>query len=448
MKNRREKIAVIGSGVSGLSASWLLSKSCDVTLFEADNRLGGHSNTVDVATPEGTVPVDTGFIVYNEATYPNLTALFRHLDVPTELSSMTFSVSFGGGAYEYSGTRASGLFAQRSNFFNAAHWKMIADIVRFFRTAASSISEREDTCTLDELLKNGDYSRAFIERHIVPMGACIWSSPEADVLKMPARAFVEFFENHGLLKISNRPKWRTVSGGSRAYVRQILNDTPAEVRMNTAVTSVHRGRDSIQVKTAGCEAELFDHIVFACHCDDALFLLDDPSHSERALLGAIDYAPNAAVLHTDRSMMPKRRSAWASWNYLHKGSGTGAGPSLTYWMNALQNLRTDKNIFVTLNPARPIGRSNLIGKFAYRHPVFDAGALRAQKNLWSLQGEKNTWFCGAWFGAGFHEDGLQAGLAVAEQIAGVPRPWSLDNPSSRIPVTKPAKEGGLLEAAE
>ncbi|MGI9371985.1 MAG: NAD(P)/FAD-dependent oxidoreductase [Hyphomicrobiales bacterium] len=433
---KRKNVAVIGSGIAGLSAGWLLSKTADVTLYEADDRLGGHANTVDIITPEGQCPVDTGFIVYNEATYPNLTNMFDHLGVETQSSTMTFAASFDDGAYEYSGTRASGLFAQKANILNTEHWRMIMDIARFFREGPGLTRDRDENYTLRALLKDGGFSQSFIKRHILPMGACIWSNSLSDVLDMSARAFVNFFENHGLLKITNRPQWRTVAGGSRAYIEKLTADWDAKVRLGTPVTAVRRSKSGVEVSTRHGDTAHFDDVVFACHSDQALALLADPTPRECALVGAIRYSPNKAVLHTDKNLMPKRQAAWASWNYLETSqTEQGSGVSLTYWMNALQNLPTKMDVFVSLNPARAVRDEHILQEFNYAHPVLNAHALRAQKELWALQGQNNTWFCGAWFGSGFHEDGLQAGLAVAEDLGGWQRPWKVENPSSRIHVT-------------
>ncbi len=444
----RQSVAVIGSGISGLSAAWLLSRSQDVTLFEASSKPGGHANTVEITTPEAICPVDTGFIVYNEVTYPNLTALFRYLGVTAQPSSMTFSASFDNGSYEYSASRATGLFAQKANLLNHTHWLMIADIVRFFRNSPADVADRDDSYTLAQLLDDGGYSGAFTAKHIVPMGACIWSMPLCNVLEMPARTFVDFFENHGLLQISKRPPWRTVNGGSQEYVRAILEDSKLELHLNKPIERLRRSSHGVRITSRTGEEFDFNHAVLACHSDQALALLDDPDEDERKLLGAIRYAPNRAVLHTDPALMPKRRNAWASWNYLQNGQQSEGNLALTYWMNALQNLPTETDVFVTLNPPTDISPDKVIDTFSYTHPIFDQNALRAQKQIWRLQGQRKTWYCGAWCGSGFHEDGLQAGLAVAEQLGGISRPWQIDNPSSRIFIDQEQKPGRHVEAAE
>jgi uncharacterized protein len=418
-------IAVVGSGISGLSAAWLLSKRHKVTVFEQDSRVGGHSNTAVMELPGGPVPVDTGFIVYNPPAYPNLVALFGHLGVPDEASDMSLAVSLDGGTYEYSGAGLGGFLGQPANAFKPDHWRMAAGIARFFREAKAGPARTDES--LGQFLARRRYSKAFIDRHLLPMAGAIWSSHPQDMLAYPAEAFFRFFVNHGLLQFSGRPKWRTVAGGSREYVKRLAADGRFDVRLDTPVKSIARRNGRIDI--AG---EAFDHAVIAAHSDQALRMLADPSADERELLGAIPYAPNRAVLHRDPSFMPKRRRLWSSWNVT---GSHGGRITLTYWMNRLQKLATDEQIFVTLNPPRE--PANIHGAYDYAHPAFSGRALAAQKRLWTLQGERNTWFCGAWFGAGFHEDGLQAGLAVAEQLGGVERPWKLPDPSGRIHVQMP-----------
>ena len=423
-------VAVVGSGISGLAAAWLLSQRHNVTLFEADDRIGGHSHTVDA----GPVPVDTGFIIFNEQTYPNLTALFRHLEVPTKLASMTLGISIGDGRLEYSGTNLRGLFAQWRNLVRPRFWSMLRDLVRFYRDAAGDVADLGDM-SLGDYLDSRGYGQAFRDDHLYPMAAAIWSTPAVDMPHYPAAVFIRFWENHGLLKLSDRPPWRTVDGGSRVYVDRLIAGFADRIRTGQPVSSIRRLPDGVEVSTPGGPVERFDHVVIATHADQALRLLADPDPQERTILGAFKYQPNDTILHTDPALMPKRRRVWSSWNYL---TGTANGTStlsVTYWMNPLQSLESERPLFVSLNPIRQPDPALVIRRDLYEHPVFDAGTNLAQGALWSLQGVRNSWFCGAYFGAGFHEDGLQAGLAVAEQLGGVRRPWTVPAESGRIQIT-------------
>jgi predicted NAD/FAD-binding protein len=424
-------IAIVGSGIAGLSAAWLLSGAHDVTVFEADGRTGGHSNTVDA----GGTPVDTGFIVYNEATYPNLTALFAHLKVATVATEMSFAVSARGGRLEYSGSDLGGLFAQRSNLLRPRFWSMVRDLLRFYREAPQDLATLGDE-TLGAYLDRKRYGAAFRDDHLYPMAAAIWSTPVTAIGDYPVASFIRFCENHGLLKINDRPLWRTVIGGSRRYVERLTAGFADRIETGVAVVRVQRLADAVELHLADGNVRRFDDVVLACHADDALRLLGDADAAETAILGAFGYRRNEAVLHSDPRLMPVRRRVWSAWNYLSEG-GTDSRLSVTYWMNPLQHLPADKPLFVTLNPLQPPDPALVIRREIYSHPVFDAAAGAAQPLLWSLQGRRRTWFCGAYFGAGFHEDGLQAGLAVAEQLGGVRRPWTVADPSGRIHVGAP-----------
>ncbi|GAA0788680.1 NAD(P)/FAD-dependent oxidoreductase [Marinobacterium sediminicola] len=433
------KIAVIGSGISGLSAAWLLNKQHQVTLFEKDDRPGGHSNTVNVSTPHGEMAVDTGFIVYNPVNYPNLVEFFHALGVPSQKTDMSFGVSINQGQIEYSGCGLGGLFAQKLNLFRFGHWQMITDLLRFYREAPSLITAPEvQTQTLGEMLASRGYGQAFIHRHLIPMGAAIWSTPADQMLDYPAVTFLRFCQNHGLVQLKDRPQWRTVTGGSREYVNRICSELGDGVRLNSRIHKIHRNKGKVIVEFLHGGSETFDHVVLACHADQALGLLAEPTAEEQRLLSAFPYQRNRALLHTDERLMPRRRAAWASWNYLTDSRGTsGQHPdaiSVTYWMNNLQHLPHEHPVFVTLNPLEEPADGKILRSFLYDHPVFSLESIAAQKEIWSLQGRQNTWFCGAYFGYGFHEDGLQAGLAVAEQLGGQQRPWTLDEPSSRIHV--------------
>lgn len=434
-------IAVIGSGISGLSAAWLLSARHKVSLFEATPRLGGHSNTIDVV---GT-PVDTGFIVYNEVTYPNLTALFDHVGVRTKPSEMSFAVSLDGGRLEYSGTGLGGLLAQPANLARPRFWSMLRELLRFYREAPCDISLLGEV-TLAEYLDAKGYGAAFREDHLYPMAAAIWSTPAVEVGNYPAAAFIRFCENHGLLKLADRPLWRTVDGGSRTYVERLADRLTGEIFLGRGIRRIARRSGSVWLTDGEGDEQRFDHVVIATHADQALRMLADASREEIHLLGSFGYSRNEAVLHSDPRLMPRRRRAWSSWNYVAETRSETRRLSVTYWMNRLQSLPDDRPLFVTLNPAVDPEASTVRHREIYEHPAFDAAAMRAQQALWSLQGVRNTWFCGAYFGAGFHEDGLQSGLAVAEALGGVRRPWNVPDESSRIHLPVAARRDELMAA--
>lgn len=435
----RLDVAVIGSGISGLAAAWLLSSRHRVTLYEADTRAGGHSNTVEVPGPGGApLAVDTGFIVYNEAAYPNLTALFKHLGVATQATDMSFAVSLDQGQLEYSGSGLTGLFAQPSNLLRPRFWTMLRELVRFYREAPGDAAEF-GLLPLDSYLDLRGYSRALRDDHLYPMAAAIWSASPEQIGRYPIEAFVRFCENHQLLTLGAREPWRTVVGGSRNYVRRMIEAIGPGVRLGCAATAVQRDAEGAWVSSEGAEQpRRFDQVVLATHADQALRLLGQPSAEEQRLLGAFHYSRNLAVLHSDAGLMPRRRRVWSAWNY----AASRAEPdrlSVTYWMNALQHLPMSHPLFLTLNPTREPAPGSLLRTEVYEHPQFDTAALRAQRELWSLQGQQRTWFCGAYFGSGFHEDGLQSGLAVAEQLGGVRRPWQVANESGRIPLSAMAQ---------
>jgi predicted NAD/FAD-binding protein len=437
MATERKKIAVIGTGISGLSAAWLLAQRHDVTVYERAPRIGGHSCTVSVPLSEGVVHVDIGFIVYNEVTYPNLTALFNRLGVPTHTSDMSFAVSMEGGGLEYSGGSLGALFAQKRNLVRPRFWSMLKDLLRFYREAPQDISRLENSgITLGDYLSANGYGAAFRDDHLLPMAGAVWSAPASVLRNYPAAAFIRFCDNHGLLKIADRPVWRTVSGGSMTYVEKLAQSLIGRIRLGCEIASIRRTPDAVTIEERAGGADRFDHVVIASHADQALKLLADTTNEERRLLGAFRYSSNDIVLHTDASLMPKRRAAWSSWNYLGDAAAHDR-VSVTYWMNRLQNIACETPLFVTLNPARPPREGTVLRRETFEHPIFNPRAMSAQSQLWSLQGVRRTWFCGAYFGAGFHEDGLQVGLAVAEQLGGVRRPWNVDNESGRIVVSQP-----------
>jgi len=422
---------VIGAGIAGLSTALQLSRRFDVTVFEANDYAGGHSNTVDVAVDDLTHPVDTGFLVFNHRTYPELVRLFNALQVPTAPSDMSFSVSVGPHRFEWCGTSLAALFAQPSNAVSPRFWRMLRDILRFNRQA-TALATGEPAAAgpgarpLDEplgaFLAREGYSDAFRDGYLLPMAAAIWSCPMKTMLAFPLGSFVRFFHNHGLLQIDDRPQWHTVRGGSREYVRRILARLD-DVRLATPVRSVQRndgtGGDVLVGTDQGVHR--FDQVVLACHSDQALRLLADARDDERAVLGAIRYLPNRAWLHTDARLMPRRRSAWAAWNYLSDGGTDSPQVSVTYWLNRLQPLPFRTPVLVSLNPLREPDPSRTIASFDYEHPMFDGAASAAQQRLARIQGVRGTWFAGAWTGYGFHEDGLRSGLAVADAIGRLPR---------------------------
>lgn len=439
------KIAVVGTGISGMAAAWLLSSAHEVTVYERADRIGGHSNTVDARTPNGSVPVDTGFIVYNELTYPNLTSLFDHLNVPSEATEMSLGVSLRDGELEYAGENLATVFAQKRNVFSPRFWSMLRDLRRFYRDAPTDMRRLGSQATLGDYLKLAGYGDAFRDDHLLPMAAAIWSAPAAAMLDYPAAAFIRFQDNHGLLKLKDRPIWRTVKGGSRSYVSQLTKPYADRIRLNETILSINRHEEGVDVISSSSGTRRYDHIVLATHADQALAMLPDATRQERTLLAPFRYSRNLAVLHCDRRLMPRRREVWSSWNYIgtRQADNTNA-LTVSYWMNRLQNLGTDTPLFVTLNPAQPPHAGTIFHSEIYEHPLLDTAAMAAQTKLWTLQGHNRTWFCGAYFGAGFHEDGLQSALAVAEALGGVRRPWNVENESGRIHL----RAGRVTKASE
>jgi predicted NAD/FAD-binding protein len=426
-------IAVVGSGIAGLSAAWALSQRHRVTVYEAQDRLGGHTNTVSVPTPGGLLGIDTGFIVYNEKTYPNLTALFRHLGIATQPSDMSFAVSKDNGRFEYSGGTLGGLFAQPSNLLRARFWSMLRDLMRFYREAPADLALAEaEGLSLGRYLDTRRYGSAFRHDHLLPMASAIWSTPVEQIADYPAAGFLRFCTNHGLLQIRDRPLWRTVTGGSSTYLYHLMAGISGRVFKQRPIRRITRHADYVVLTDADGTAISHDHVVIATHAPQALRMLEDADAGERDRLGAFGSTANAAVLHTDRSFMPRRRAAWSAWNFVDAPEAEGAQPYLTYWMNRLQALPGAEDYFVTINPPRMPKDGTCLHCEDYAHPLFDARSLQAQRRLWDLQGRRRTWFCGAWFGAGFHEDALQAGLAVAEALGGVRRPWTVPDESGRI----------------
>ncbi len=421
------RIAIIGSGISGLGAAWALSQQHAVTLFEAQDRPGGHANTVHV-TQEGRVrPVDTGFLVYNAHNYPHLVRLFAELGVTTAQSDMSFAVSMDDGRLEYTGS-PRGLFLQKRNLLRPRFWRMVRDTLRFYKEAPTWLAQRtgddRDDPSIGAYLARNGYSRAFIDDHLVPMAAAIWSCPDREVLDFPAESLLRFLDNHGLLQVEGRPQWRTVAGGSRHYVRAITDPLGERLRLNSPVSAVRREASGVTVTSNGT-TERFDAVVLATHADQTLAILgDDATAREREVLGAFRYSQNHAWLHSDPGLMPRRRDGWASWNYLGRSGRSDdrtRDVSVTYWLNRLQNL-TPPDIFVSLNPHREPAPDKVLARMNYDHPILDGAACAAQDRIPEIQGGQNTWFCGSYLGYGFHEDGLESGLAVAAAL-GAPVPW-------------------------
>jgi len=417
-----KKIAVIGSGIAGNAAAWALSKTHDVTLYEKRQRTGGHSHTVTVDYDGKPIDVDTGFIVFNDHNYPLLTRLFDHLGVQTEKSNMSFGVSLDQGRFEWSGQGLLSIFAQRRNLFSPGFLFMLREIFQFNRICKEDLKTGA-LCdsSFDEYLKSRKFSQRLKEDYLVPMTAAIWSTPPKRMLEFPAESLVRFMDNHRLIhKKAERPKWRTVTGGSRQYVDQLLADFDGKLVTDSPVKSVQQVDAGVEITTADREIERFDEVVFATHSDQALALLDRPTAAQRTILGAIGFKPNKIYLHRDPALMPRRKRAWSAWNYIGTRNTDGERDlSVTYWMNRLQNIDERYPLFVSLNPDQPPAPETVFGVYDYDHPQFDKAAVDAQQRLGEIQGENNMWFCGAWTRYGFHEDGVASGLSVARSIGAI-----------------------------
>ncbi len=408
------KVAIVGTGIAGLGAAHHLHGHHDLTLYERDGRIGGHANTLTVDYDGTPVTVDTGFIVFNRRNYPLLVQLFNDLNVPVEDTDMSFGVSLRNGALEWCGDSLRTVFAQKRNAVSPRFWRMLLDIQKFFRQAPADLSSGAlKGRSMGDYLAALKVGETFRTCYLEPMGAAIWSMPKADIMGFPAESFIRFFDNHRLLG-HERPIWNTVTGGSRVYVDRLIAPFRDRIHVERGVRSITRQADGVEIVDESGQSETFDQVVLACHSDEALALLGDASADETRLLGAIRYAPNRAYLHKDPRLMPKRRAAWAAWSVLE--SDPRAPVSVSYWMNALQNLDARRPIFVTLNPAQPPRREHCFAELSYDHPQFDQGAIEAQEQLHRIQGVRNTWFAGAWCGYGFHEDGLRAGVTAAQGI--------------------------------
>lgn len=417
---KRQHVAVIGGGIAGLASAWLLAGKHDVTVYEAADYAGGHTNTVDLQLEGQSFAVDTGFLVFNERTYPNLIALFRQLGVPSCSTDMSFSVSLDQGRDEWAGSSLGTVFAQRRKMLSLPFYRMLADILRFNR-AAPQLLERaiSETLTLGELLQLEAYGHRFRDHYLVPMAAAIWSSPGKDILDFPAATFLRFCLNHGLLQISQRPRWFTVPGGARQYVEKLCLSI-SDLRLNSPVSRVSRDQHGVIITSPAGE-ERFDSVIFATHAPQTLAMLADASQEEREILSAVRYQPNTAVLHGDARLLPKRRKTWSAWNFLAEtGQPSQRAVCVSYLLNALQPLPIRQPVIVTLNPLRDPEASLEYARFVYEHPLFDSAAIAAQARLPLLQGKRNSWFAGAWTGYGFHEDGLKSALRVAADFVSLP----------------------------
>ena len=409
------RIAVIGAGVSGLVVAHLLHPAHDVTVFETNGYAGGHTNTIRVDTPNETHEVDTGFIVFNDRNYPNFERLLRRVGVAWQPSTMSFSVSDGVGDFEYSSGSPNGLFAKRAHLVTPWFHRMVADLARFNRAARELLDDHAPDVSLRAWLEHHRFSRTFIERLIVPQASAVWSAAPRQMWSFPARFLAEFFDNHGMLSVRGRPSWRTVRGGSARYVEALTRPFSHRLRLRTPVQEVTRHHDHVLVKPRGGEAERFDEVVLATHSDQALALLADASGRECEILGAIPYQPNEAVLHTDARMLPRRRRAWASWNY-HLLPEPKPASTVTYHMNRLQSLRAEREFCVTLNHSERIDPARVIRRISYAHPVYTEAGVRAQARVGEIDGRNRTHFCGAYWGWGFHEDGVVSALRVGERF--------------------------------
>lgn len=426
-----KKIAVVGSGIAGMASAWLLNQSYDVTLIDKNDYIGGHTNTVTVDDHQHDkqLNVDTGFIVYNEPNYPNLVGLFKQLDVDTRPTNMSFSASISESGLEYAGSDLNTLFAQRRNLLSPRFLKLVYDIVKFNREAKALLDDdsASSTLTIGEFLAAHKIGTAMQNDYLLPMAAAIWSCPPQQMQAFPAKSFAQFFNNHGLLNVKDRPQWRTVVGGSNAYVKKLMASFSGKTITNNGVMSIDRQAtelsNKVKLHLQNGEILEFDDVIIATHADEALRLLHQPTEDEKRYLSAFRYQNNKTYLHTDKAFMPKLASVWSCWNYLASKSGEQTSAvSVTYWMNELQGLTSNTDYFVSLNPITPISSQKVIKEINYMHPVFDNDAMFAQKQLAELQGKMNTWFAGSYFGYGFHEDALASAVAVAKQFD-VDIPW-------------------------
>jgi uncharacterized protein len=419
MRGQRVRIAIIGAGISGLAAAWLLHREHEVTVFEGDTRIGGHTATIDVSLDGERHAIDTGFIVFNDRTYPNFIRMLDELGVASRPSVMSFSVSSDREGIEYAGSNLDTLFAQRGNALRPAFWRMLRDILRFNREAARDLDygKLPAGLTLGDYLNEGGYSREFRDWYLIPMGAAIWSSGTRGMVDFPVEFFVRFFRNHGLLSVSDQPQWRTIVGGSRAYLQPLTRGFEQNIRCGDPVQRLRRDESGVEVSTRSGHNERFDQVVLGCHSDQALAMLADASTAEQQILGAIPYRGNEVILHTDERLLPRSRRAWAAWNYrLRDGQAATELPLLSYDMNILQGIESRHTFCVTLNDAGSIDPARILGRYNYSHPVFTLEGQQAQQRLQQINGVRRTWFCGAWCANGFHEDGVTSAVEVARAL--------------------------------
>lgn len=430
------RIAIVGTGISGLGAAYLLHPHHDITVYEKANRIGGHSRTVTVDYDGTPVPVDTGFIVFNPKNYPHLTALFRHLGVRVHASNMTFAATIRDGWLEWGAKNANAVFGQRRNMFRPHFALLVRDVMKF-NAQAENVVARHPHLTLDGLIARLGLGEWFRRYYLLPMSAAIWSCPPTEMLAFPARTLVRFFANHHLLSVSGQPQWYTVTGGSQCYVEPLARGFSDRVRLSCGATEITRNDGKVQIRDTKGTLETYDHVVMASHGDETLGLLADADGRERAHLSCFRYQRNHAVLHRDESVMPKRRRCWASWVYASDGGHKEPNISVTYWMNLLQGIDGSKPLFVSLNPKRDIPEHLVFDRHSFDHPLFDQAAIGAQEQVQAMQGNRNTWFCGAHLGHGFHEDGLQSAVRVARML-GAQVPWTVrhfaEHPADTAPV--------------
>lgn len=416
------RIAIIGTGISGMSAAYLLHPQHEITVYEKHHTVGGHARTRVVDFAGTQVPVDTGFIVFNDRNYPNLMGLFKKLAVPFHKSDMSFALTLDRGRFEWGAKSLNAVFGQRSNFFRPSFHRLLREVMRFNSDAPAHVAKTPGL-TLSQLAKEMNLSDAFLRHYILPMGGAIWSAPPALIMEFPAQTFVQFFANHGLLSTSGQPQWFTVTGGSIEYIKRLIAPFKDRFRMNCAATHITRQHGKVQITDSRQQTLEYDHVILASHADETLAMLDDASADEKRVLGAFGFKRNTAVLHCDPGFMPKRRRCWASWIYHCEGNaGEELQIGVTYWMNLLQGIDAKYPLFVTLNPTHEIALDNVFDTFGFEHPVFTQAAIDAQAEIPALQGINNTWFCGAWQRYGFHEDGIQSAVNVAEKL-GATIPW-------------------------